>query len=328
MIFYTPVAKEKDPLMFSYADTIMLLGSCFTENIGKRLVDNKFQTDINPFGILYNPASVAQAIRRLIRPGRFREEDLFLYEGAYHSYAHHSRFSMPSQTETLEAINRRLEESAEKLQHTTRLVVTFGTAYVYRLKNNGAIVANCHKQPATLFDREQLTVDEIFADWHDLLLSLWEHNPKVKLLFTVSPIRHWKDGAHGNQLSKATLLLAIDRLQKTFPGQIDYFPAYEIMMDELRDYRYYADDMLHPSSLAIEYIGQRFEENRFTDETKQILSEWRKIRKAIEHRPFQQDSDAHQQFIHQTLLKMEEFQKKFPSFDLRKERSQWIIDNG
>ena len=170
-----------------------------------------------------------------------------------------------------------------------------------------------------MFDRSMLSVAEIVSEWKELLLSLWEQCPDLKILFTVSPIRHWKDGAHGNQLSKATLLLAADTLQMAYPERIAYFPAYEIMMDELRDYRFYATDMLHPSELAVDYIWQRFIENFLSTDTSAILKEWGDIQKAINHKPFQPDSEAYKRFILQTLLKMERISKKIPSFDIRKE---------
>ena len=170
-----------------------------------------------------------------------------------------------------------------------------------------------------MFDRQRLSAREIVEDWKPLLLALWEQNPALKILFTVSPIRHWKDGAHENQLSKATLLLATDALQKDYPGRIAYFPAYEILMDELRDYRFYADDMLHPSPLAIDYIWARFTENFLSTATSAILKEWGDIQKAINHKPFQPDSEAYKRFILQTLLKMEQISEKIPSFDIRKE---------
>ena len=207
-----------------------MMGSCFAENIGRKLEENKFSVDINPFGTLYNPASVAEGLRMLLRPEYFTPGDLFQHEGIYHSFTHHSRFSAPSEEECLGHINSRLSESSDFLRKATRLVITLGTAFVYRLKSDGRIVSNCHKLPEKMFDRQLLTVGEIVAEWKGLLLSLWEQNPELKILFTVSPIRHWKDGAHGNQLSKATLLLAIDALQKEFPEHTAYFPAYEIMM--------------------------------------------------------------------------------------------------
>lgn len=319
MELYTYIHIPRAPFRFSCTERMLLLGSCFAENIGTRLAGNKFNVDINPFGTLYNPASIAAALRRLLHPERFTAGDLLQHEGVYHSFSHHSRFSSTSETECLRNINDRLEASTNEFRKTTYLVVTLGTAYVYRLKSSGEVVANCHKLPEKMFDRSMLTVGKIIAEWKELLLSLWKQNPDLKILFTVSPIRHWKDGAHGNQLSKATLLLAVDELQAAYPERIAYFPAYEIMMDELRDYRFYATDMLHPSELAIDYIWQRFTENFLSDETKGILKEWAEIQKAINHRPFQPESDAYKRFISQTLLKMERINEKFPSFDLTKE---------
>lgn len=319
MDLYTRISIPKAPFAFSYTEQTVLLGSCFAENIGKKLEENKFKTDLNPFGTLYNPSSIAEAIRMLLHPERFTGDDLFRHEGVYHSFSHHSRFSSPSETECLENINGRLFSSAEIIRKARRMIITLGTAWVYRLRSTGKIVSNCHKLPEKMFDRRMLSVDEITAEWKSLLLSLWEQNPELKILFTVSPIRHWKDGAHGNQLSKATLLLAVEQLQKDFPEQTAYFPAYEIMMDELRDYRFYADDMLHPSLQAVEYIWERFTETMLSRETQAILKEWKDIQKAINHKPFQPESEAYKHFISQTLLKMERLNEKFPYFDMTNE---------
>ena len=319
MDLYTRISIPKAPFAFSYTEQTVLLGSCFAENIGKKLEENKFKTDLNPFGTLYNPSSIAEAIRMLLHPERFTGDDLFRHEGVYHSFSHHSRFSSPSETECLENMNGRLFSSAEIIRKARRIIVTLGTAWVYRLRSTGKIVSNCHKLPEKMFDRRMLSVDEITAEWKSLLLSLWEQNPELKILFTVSPIRHWKDGAHGNQLSKATLLLAVEQLQKEFPEQTAYFPAYEIMMDELRDYRFYADDMLHPSLQAVEYIWERFTETMLSREAQAILKEWKDIQKAINHKPFQPESEAYKHFISQTLLKMERLNEKFPYFDMTNE---------
>lgn len=319
MELYTHISIPKAPFAFSHTEQTVLLGSCFAENIGKKLEENKFRIDLNAFGTLYNPSSIAGAIRMLLRPEPFTGNDLFRHEGVYHSFSHHSRFSSPSETECLEKINSRLFASADRIRKARRMIVTFGTAWVYRLKSSEQIVSNCHKLPERMFDRSMLTVDGIVAEWKRLLLSLWEENPELKVLFTVSPIRHWRDGAHGNQLSKATLLLAIDGLQKEFPEQIAYFPAYEIMMDELRDYRFYADDMMHPSPQAVEYIWERFMESMLSREAQGILKEWKEIQKAIHHKPFQPESDAYRHFISQTLLKIERLNEKFPYFDMTNE---------
>lgn len=319
MELYTRISIPKEPFLFSLREQILLLGSCFAENIGKKMEEHKFRIDCNPFGTLYNPSSIARAIRMLLRPEPFTGKDLFRDGGLYHSFSHHSRFSSQSEEECLEKMNGRLMKSASVLQDARRMIVTFGTAYVYKLKENGQVVANCHKLPEKMFRRERLSVEEIVTCWKELLAILRERNPDLKVLFTVSPIRHWKDGAHGNQLSKATLLLAIDRLRQEYPGRIAYFPAYEIMLDELRDYRFYADDMLHPSPLAVEYIWQRFSDHLFSGETREILKEWNEIQKAINHKPFQPESEGYKQFISQTLLKMERLNQKFPYFDITNE---------
>lgn len=320
MELYTRISTTKAPFTFSHTEQTILLGSCFAENIGKKLEENKFKTDLNPFGTLYNPSSIAESIRMLLHPGPFTGNHLFRHEGICHSFNHHSRFSSPSETECLDKINSRLFASADIIRKAQRMIVTFGTAWVYRLKSSDRIVSNCHKLPEKMFDRSMLTVDGIIAEWKSLLLSLWEQNPELKVLFTVSPIRHWRDGAHSNQLSKATLLLAINGLQKEFPGKTAYFPAYEIMMDELRDYRFYADDMMHPSTQAVEYIWERFTESMLSREAQGILKEWKEIQKAIHHKPFQPESDAYRNFISQTLLKIERLNEKFPYFDMTNEK--------
>lgn len=319
MEFRTNVSMPRPVFNFSYQDRVLLMGSCFTTNIGVRFIEDKFSTCLNPFGVLYNPASISQAIRRLIEPREFTHNDLILHEGLYHSFWHHSDFSSENKDEALDMMNRQMYESAKALHEVDRLVITFGTAFVYRLASTGMVVANCHKLPEKEFIRERLSVDDIVNDWEPLLLSLWEQNPNLKLLFTVSPIRHLKDGAHENQLSKATLLLAIDRLKKQHADRIDYFPAYEIVLDELRDYRFYAEDMLHPSTVAINYIWEAFSEQYFTDETKATHKEWQKIKKAIEHRPFQPKSESYYAFISQTLLKLEQLKQKYPYFEVAEE---------
>ena len=319
MEFYSRITIPQPSFSFSYNEQTILLGSCFVENIGKKLDENKFPIDLNPFGILYNPSSIANAIRLLIEPTEFKEKDLFQKGGIYHSFFHHSRFSSSSESECLQKINEQLALSAQSIRTAKRIIITFGTAWVYQLKESGKIVSNCHKLPEKLFHRRILTTSEIVEEWQTLLQKLWGLNPDIKILFTVSPIRHWKDGAHQNQLSKSTLLLAIDELQQTYPEQIAYFPSYEIMMDELRDYRFYADDLFHPSAQAIEYIWERFYESMFSKDTFTILKEWKEIQKAIQHKPFHPESEAYKRFISQTLLKIELFKKKFPFFDITKE---------
>ncbi|MCC8155633.1 MAG: GSCFA domain-containing protein [Tannerellaceae bacterium] len=316
----TVVSITNPAFYISHKEKIMLLGSCFAENIGKKLIETKFQVDQNPFGILYNPASVAQSLARLMNPIPFDEKDIFEHSELYHTFYHHSRFSQADLHTLLNVINQQLVYSSSFLQQTNRLLITFGTAWVYRLQSSGEIVSNCHKLPDKYFIRDFLSVESIVEQWKDLLEKVWIKNPSLQVLFTVSPVRHWKDGAHGNQLSKATLLLAIEALCKRFPEKVIYFPSYEIQLDELRDYRFYADDMLHPSGMAIEYIWQRFAETYFTPETHRLLKEWDDIRKAIQHKPFRPESDTYRSFILQTLLKVEQLEEKFPYFYVTNEK--------
>ena len=258
MNFQTSVELPAGMPSVSHADHILLMGSCFAENIGRQLMDAGFQLDLNPFGILYNPLSVSSALREIIRNKEYNKQDLFAYKDLWHSPMHHGSFSAFTPEETLHTINSRLHHAYKKLPELNWLIVTMGTAYVYKQKESGQVVANCHQLPESHFLRYRLSVEEIVEDYTALITEMSALNPDLKWLFTVSPIRHIRDGMHANQLSKSTLLLAIDRLQQLFPERVFYFPSYEIILDELRDYRFYADDMLHPSPLAIRYLWECF----------------------------------------------------------------------
>lgn len=315
----TYITIPPPPFQVSYKDRLLLLGSCFSENIGQKLTELKFRADINPFGTLYNPLSINTGVEILKEKKKYTSKDLIFSAGVYHSMDHHSRFSSVSEKECLSVINGRIELSSEMLKKTDIVFITYGTRYVYTDKSTGKIVANCHKLPETSFCRSPLDIHEIIEVGLKLISSLKQINPDIKCIFTVSPIRHWKDGAHNNQLSKAALLLAIDAIQKEYPDSITYFPAYEILMDELRDYRFYADDMLHPSPLAVEYIWQRFAETFIHSDSVSIMKEWIHIVKAIHHKPFNPQSEQYRHFILKTLLKIERIKEKFPYFDIEKE---------
>lgn len=314
---HVEISKHLPPI--AHEANILLLGSCFAENIGQHLLRAKFACDVNPFGILYNPLSVTEALRRIITGTAYAAADLFQDKGYYHSYMHHGSFSTNSEDETLMRINTRLQEAHAALPKLNHLLITFGTSWVYTLRETGKIVSNCHKQPAFTFERRRLGVDEIVGCYKKLIEQLREQAPHCKVLFTVSPIRHVKDGLHENQLSKATLLLAIDELCRCYPEQACYFPSYEIVLDELRDYRFYADDMLHPSSLAIDYIWQRFGEACFTKQTKSVIKACEEIAKALAHRPFNEESDAHKRFLEQIVLKIKQLKEKYPNLDFDNE---------
>jgi hypothetical protein len=323
MINYcTQVEILESPFKIQYRDRTLFMGSCFADHIGNRMSAYRFQADVNPFGVLYNPLSVSAACKRMLNPELFIEDDLFLYEGLYHSFAHHGRFSDRCAESCLSGINKSLSEASERLRRTSYLVITFGTAYVYRLKKNGMVVANCHKLPASDFVRERLTVSDIIDEWSALLEDLWRVNPSLKIICTVSPIRHWKDGAHLNQISKATLLLAEQALTGQYSGRVVYFPAYEIMMDELRDYRFYMEDMIHPSSQAMDYIWERFGDTYMDRETRSLIKEVDRINRNLKHKPLNTENESYKQFLMQTLLKIRQLQSKNPYICLSKEEEE------
>lgn len=321
MSFFTEIQIPEFPYKMDYSKGMMLFGSCFSENIGQKLIDLKFQVDMNPFGILYNPESIANSLKLLLENRVFTEGDLFFDQGLWNSFYHHSRFSDVDHDVALERINSRISQSNEFLKKADFLVITFGTAWVYELKNTGQIVSNCHKVPAAQFNRFRLGVHEISETYRILLEELWKFNPNLKIIFTVSPIRHWKDGAVENQVSKATLLLAIDRLITGYGDRgCSYFPSYEIMMDELRDYRFYAEDMIHLSTVATGYIFDRFSKVLISKESLNLAKDVMKIRKAVLHRPVNSSSDEYKKFL---LLNLEEINKltlNFPYLNLAQEK--------
>ena len=251
----TPVQVPPMPFRIDFDCGIVSLGSCLSDEIGTRLKEGGFRIEANPFGTLYNPLSIANALERIIACREVTEADLVQHEGLWHSWHHHGSFSHPTINETLEACNASLHRAHEALRSARLLMITFGTAWVFELNGQG-VVANCHKLPADKFVRRKMTVDEIVSLWKPLLEHLASFNPQLSTLFTVSPIRHMADGAHGNQLSKATLLLSIEQLASC--GH--YFPSYEIILDELRDYRFFGPDMTHPSPLAVDIVYDRFQQ--------------------------------------------------------------------
>jgi len=297
------------------------MGSCFSENMGQKLIDQKFNVDMNPFGILYNPESIGNSLRILLEKSVFTEADLFQDQGLWNSFSHHSRFSDTNPEVALEKINSRIQSSHNFLKKADFLMITLGTSWIYKLINSGQVVANCHKVSAAQFDRYRLKVNEIVDTYEALLEKLWAFNPNLKVIFTVSPIRHLKDGAIENQLSKSTLLLAIDHLISKFGDRgCYYFPSYEIMMDELRDYRFYAEDMIHLSPLAINYIFERFTKSMFTVESMEIATEVLKVRKAMEHRPVNPQTAEFRKFINSSLVQIGQLSQRLPYLDFTLER--------
>lgn len=256
----TPVTDIANKVGISYKDRIMMLGSCFSDNIGKLLENYGFDVSINPFGTLYNPVSILKSIRRLISCRPFTSEECVKTGSGsdlYCSFSHHTSFARPDESAFLENANMKLEEASGFFHNCNKIIITLGTAWCFRHKADGEIVSNCLKRNAAEFSRERLGVEEIAGCIESMVNESRRADNGKQFIFTVSPIRHLSDGAHGNQLSKASLLLAAEAVCSQDSG-CDYFPAYEIMTDELRDYRFYAEDMLHPSAQAVNYMGDRF----------------------------------------------------------------------
>jgi len=260
MKLQTTVDIKPSDWKIGYEDRILMVGSCFSDEIGEQMQQRYLNVTCNPFGTLYNPLSIAQALTMTETP------ELVEHEGLWHSMSHHGSFSRTTKEEAEQAVRGSIEMMQKAIKEASVVIVTFGTAWVYELKKGisglgvSGLVGNCHKLPERCFTRRRLSVEEIVAAWKPIL----EQYADKKWLFTVSPIRHIKDGLHENQLSKATLLQAVEQLG-------DYFPSYEILLDELRDYRFYADDLVHPSSLAVNYIWERFVDTFCTNQTKNEL---------------------------------------------------------
>lgn len=275
----TIVPNPATALRLSQQRPVLLVGSCFTEHIARRLADSGFEVQANPFGILYNPISIAECLRRCYSGEEITPDDLVCHNGLWHSWLHHGSFSCSSQDECLRLCNEALSRTHQFLQLCPQIIVTLGTAYVY--EHQGRVVANCHKLPADAFIKRLLSVDEVRSAFAGL--------PIESIIFTVSPIRHWADTPHGNQLSKSTLLLATQGCE--------YFPAYEIVMDELRDYRFYESDMLHPSAVAVEIIWERFCATYFAESVAQLALKYQKLHKMQAHRPLFPDSPDYQNHL-------------------------------
>jgi hypothetical protein len=283
MKFRTDIHALKFPFKISFNEQILLLGSCFSDHIGIFLEKNRFFVLSNPFGTLFNPISIANAIKMTIDSTLFTEEYHYFFDNRHISFAHHGSFSHREETQFYEKINRQWTITKEFLKQTDILFLTFGTAYCYRFLERNLVVTNCHKIPNTQFEKYRMEVNEIVQIYTEIIQNLISINSKLKIVFTVSPVRHLGDGFHENQLSKSVLHLAIDQL--TDNKTIFYFPAYEIMMDDLRDYRFYAEDMCHVGETGVRYIEQIFSSTFFSPTTKEQLKEIEKENKFFNHRP-------------------------------------------
>jgi hypothetical protein len=319
MEFFLPFQIPPFPFHISYQDKILFIGSCFSENIGNRLTRLKFDVLQNPNGILYDPISISDALFSYIENEPFDEKYLFKLNGLWHSWNHHSYFSESNKTEVLERITNSRLCAHDFLKRTKFVFITFGTAFSYLLKNTSENVANCHKAPANNFEKILLPIEQIKADLLSVITALEIFNPDLKIIITVSPVKHVRDGVIENNRSKSRLIEAAHSIAEE-KQHVFYFPAYELVNDILRDYRFYKKDLVHPNEQAIDFVFEKFSASFFDSNTMQTIKEIEKILLAADHKPFVRQSDAHVQFINSQIEHIQRLQKKYPFIHLEDEK--------
>ena len=323
--FRTELPPIPPTFQIRHDHSLLALGSCFAVHIGQRLLDHKFKLCLNPFGIIYHPVALANNLRRIVEGRPYRQEALFCHEGIWHSWDHHSRFSHPDAALVVAQINSELDSARAHLAAENVLILSLGTAIGHRLRDNGNVVANCHKVPANFFETFRSSPAEIVEALGAALQLLQEANPDLQCLLTVSPVRHLRSGLIENQRSKAALLLAVEELTQSLPNT-HYFPAYELLLDDLRDYRFFADDLLHPNAQAIDYIWDYFVQSYFSEPTQALNKRIQKLVTASQHQPFHPMANAHQHFLRKQLQQVTQLEKEYPGLDWREERERFERD--
>jgi len=309
MYFRTQVPISTATKPIDYNCKIILLGSCFAENIGDKFEYYKFQNVVNPFGIIFNPVSIEKHISKVVTATIFTEADVFFYNERWHSFDVHSDLSNESKEELLTSLNSILEQTKKQLQEASQVIITYGTSWVYRNIESNEIVANCHKVPQKEFKKELLSIEAIKESIKQTIQLIRSLNPDSNIIFTISPVRHIKDGFVENQWSKANLISGIHQV---LSQSETYFPSYEIMMDELRDYRFYAEDMLHPNQVAIDYIWERFRETSISKTAFSVMDEVQTIQKSLSHKPFNPKAESHLKFELKLKEKITRLVLKYP----------------
>ncbi len=307
----------------SYHSKMLFVGSCFTENIGSLLEYYKFSININPFGIIYNPLSLADALNIILLNKELHEKDLVYYNEYWHSFKHHGKFSDTDKFTCLNKINEAIKIAHDYIKNIDVLFITFGTAWVYKLNETGQIVANCHKFPANNFQKECLPEELIVAEMNKTIVRIRKINKDVKIVFSLSPVRHLKDGFAENSLSKAILRTAIEKIKET-NKKLYYFPAFEIINDDLRDYRFYDTDLVHPADTAKKYVFNYFSEAFFDSKTKETLREVKKILDAKNHRLFNLETRQSKKFIANSLRAIERMEEKYSFIDMSLEKNYFV----
>lgn len=298
-------------ISIGYENNILSIGSCFAENMAAYLQKGKFHIETNPFGILYNPVSIAETLDYLWSEKKIDETKLVKQGELWHSFLHHGSFVHFDKTTLLNNLNDNLTEHRVFAKKTNRIILTLGTANVFIFRENNQIVANCHKIPNSFFEKRRLNIEECVIPFISIFEKMKRQNPDIEIMLSVSPIRHIRDGLIENQRSKATILLAVDQLCEMF-SFVHYFPAYEIVMDDLRDYRFFKADMIHPNEVAIEYIWEKFSYSFFEEETKLIYKEINELQSALAHRPLFPESKEYQLFIDKTKQRQKALEEKYP----------------
>ncbi|WP_281309725.1 GSCFA domain-containing protein [Flavobacterium flavigenum] len=313
MQFRTQIPISKRDSLIDYNSRILSVGSCFAENMASKFDYFKFQNQTNPFGIIFNPVSIEKLFRRICEQKLFEEKDVFFHNERWHCFDVHSDLSNSDREELLETLNKTITETHKWLKETTHLIITYGTSWVYKYIQSDQIVANCHKVPQKQFTKELLDIEIIKKSIQSTIVLIQNLNPDINFIFTVSPVRHIKDGFVENQLSKSHLFTALHKTINYQRSAISYFPSYEIMMDELRDYRFYAEDMLHPNQIAIDYIWKLFSESYISETSFSIMKEVDEIQKSLRHRSFNPESEQHKKFLEKLQQKIKLLNKKSPN---------------
>ncbi len=316
MQFRTQLPVEAAIFQIDHRQNLLGMGSCFAEEIGARLKTAKFRVQLNPFGILYDPLSIGRGLQRLLDGRTIAPEELFLHQGLWRHFDFHSRYAHPDREKALAQMNHSILQTGQYLQETDILILTLGTAYLFA--DGETPVSNCHKLPAARFTRRKGDVDEICRALSDPVQALRKVRPDLKILLTVSPVRHLRHGMVENQRSKATLVLASEKLEKELAGVL-YFPAYELLLDDLRDYRFYARDMVHPNDQAIQYIWDHFQHSFFDETTRQLVQRIERLHQAMAHRPFFPETEEHRQFLANQVRQVAELQEALPGLDFSRE---------
>lgn len=316
MQFRTKIPIPQSNFTIDYNSKIVSLGSCFAVNMAEKLDYFKFQNTCNPFGIIFNPVSIEKIIHKVVNQELFTEKDIFFHNELWHCFDVHSDLSNTNKEGLMNELNQLLHSTKQQLQEATHVIITYGTSWVYRNLESNAVVANCHKVPQKEFEKEILSVEIIEKSIKNTIDLIQKVNPKANIIFTVSPVRHLKDGFVENQQSKAHLITAIHQILNPKSEILNYFPSYEIMMDELREYRFYSEDMLHPSQMAIDYIWERFSETTVSKESHSIMEEVETIQKGLAHRPFNPNSESHKKFLDNLNQKINTLALKFPHIKL------------